>query len=174
MEGRALLLAGALTYRMSSIRDLIQLQTIDTALSTQRTALGEVLRAHGCRSVKQGCDNEGTCGACTVLLNGRSVKSCSVLAVQADGKDVTTIQGIAEGEDWHPVQKAFKECHGLQCGFCTPGMLLTALDLLRHDPTPTRDEVRAALSGNLCRCTGYQQIVDAVLDAARGGAFDCT
>ena len=115
-----------------------------------------------------GCDTSN-CGACTVLIDGRSAKSCSVLAVQADGKAVTTIQGLAaeggEGE-WHPVQKAFKECHGLQCGYCTPGMVMASVDLLSENPDPTEDEVRHGLEGNLCRCTGYHNIVKAVLTAA--------
>ena len=119
-----------------------------------------------------GCDTSN-CGACTVLLNGESVKSCSVLAVQADGSDITTIQGLAGEDEWHPVQQAFKDNHGLQCGYCTPGMILAAVDLLRTNPNPTEDEVREGLEGNLCRCTGYVNIVRSVLAAAetmRNGA----
>src|SRR5712675_1460244 len=112
-----------------------------------------------------GCDTSN-CGACTVHLDGKAVKSCSVLAVQADGGDVTTIQGLATGGEWHPVQKAFHERHALQCGFCTPGMIMAAVDLLKDNPTPSEDEVREGLEGNLCRCTGYQNIVDAVLQAS--------
>jgi len=112
-----------------------------------------------------GCDTSN-CGACTVLLNGRSVKSCSVLAVQADGKEVTTVQGLAQNGEWHPVQKAFKECHGLQCGYCTPGMVMAAVDLLSENPNPTETEIREGLEGNLCRCTGYHNIVRAVETAA--------
>ncbi|MGB8649031.1 MAG: (2Fe-2S)-binding protein [Mycobacteriales bacterium] len=116
-----------------------------------------------------GCDTSN-CGACTVLVGGESVKSCSVLAVQADGADITTIQGLADAEGtggaWHPVQKAFQEHHGLQCGYCTPGMVLAAVDLLKNNPSPTEEEVRHGLEGNLCRCTGYQNIVKAVLSAA--------
>jgi carbon-monoxide dehydrogenase small subunit len=112
-----------------------------------------------------GCDTSN-CGACTVLIDGRSAKSCSVLAVQADGTSVTTIQGLADGDEWHPVQKAFKECHGLQCGFCTPGMVLASVDLLSENPDPSEDEIRAGLEGNLCRCTGYHNIVKAVAMAA--------
>jgi aerobic carbon-monoxide dehydrogenase small subunit len=111
-----------------------------------------------------GCDTSN-CGACTVLLNGKSVKSCSVLAVQADGAMITTIQGLANGE-WHPLQKAFHEEHALQCGYCTPGMIMAAVDLLSENPSPTEAEVRDGLEGNLCRCTGYQNIVRAVLRAA--------
>ena len=113
-----------------------------------------------------GCDTSN-CGACTVLLNGLSAKSCSVLAVQADGAEITTIQGLADGE-WHPLQRAFHEEHALQCGYCTPGMIMAAADLLRDNPHPTEHEVREGLEGNLCRCTGYQNIVRAVLRAAGG------
>jgi carbon-monoxide dehydrogenase small subunit len=116
-----------------------------------------------------GCDTSN-CGACTVHLDGKAVKSCSVLAVQVDGRDVTTIQGLATGEGaeagWHPVQKAFHEKHALQCGYCTPGMIMAAVDLLRDNPAPSEVEVREGLEGNLCRCTGYQNIVEAVLQAA--------
>lgn len=112
-----------------------------------------------------GCDTSN-CGACTVLVDGESVKSCTVLAVQADGTDVTTIQGLADGGKWHPVQKAFQEHHGLQCGYCTPGMVLAAVDLLRDNPDPTEEDVRHGIEGNLCRCTGYVNIVRAVMAAA--------
>jgi carbon-monoxide dehydrogenase small subunit len=111
-----------------------------------------------------GCDTSN-CGACTVHLDGKSVKSCSVLAVQADGSEVTTIEGLADGE-WHPMQTAFKECHALQCGYCTPGMIMAAVDLLNNNPDPSEDEIRAGLEGNLCRCTGYHNIVKAVQSAA--------
>ena len=114
-----------------------------------------------------GCEH-GVCGACTILLDGRSVRSCLLLAVQANGHDVTTIEGIApQSGGLHPLQEAFREYHGLQCGFCTPGLLTTLLEFLREHPEPTEEEVRVAISGNLCRCTGYQGIVDAALDAAR-------
>jgi carbon-monoxide dehydrogenase small subunit len=112
-----------------------------------------------------GCDTSN-CGACTVLVDGRSAKSCSVLAVQVDGAEITTIQGLAKDGEWHPVQKAFKECHGLQCGFCTPGMVLASVDLLSENASPTEDEIRHGLEGNLCRCTGYHNIVKAVATAA--------
>ena len=112
-----------------------------------------------------GCDTSN-CGACTVLLDGRSVKSCSVLAVQADGCSVTTVQGLSSGEEWHPVQTAFKECHGLQCGYCTPGMVMSTIDLLSENPNPSEQEIREGLEGNLCRCTGYHNIVKSVAYAA--------
>jgi carbon-monoxide dehydrogenase small subunit len=112
-----------------------------------------------------GCDTSN-CGACTVLLDGRSVKSCTVLSVQADGGEVTTIEGLATNGTLHPVQKAFHENHGLQCGFCTPGMIMASVDLLKENPDPTEDEVREGIEGNLCRCTGYQNIVKAVRAAA--------
>jgi carbon-monoxide dehydrogenase small subunit len=117
-----------------------------------------------------GCDTSN-CGACTVHLDGKSVKSCNVLAVQADGGEVTTIEGLAKGDQLHPVQEAFRECHGLQCGFCTPGMIMQSIDLLNENPNPTEEEVRVGLEGNLCRCTGYHNIVKSVLHAAgQGGA----
>lgn len=112
-----------------------------------------------------GCDTS-QCGACTVLLDGRSVKSCTVLAVQADGAEVTTIEGVAQGGVMHPVQEAFHLEHGLQCGFCTPGMVMSAIDLLQRTPRPTDEQIRNGLEGNLCRCTGYNNIVKAVRAAA--------
>lgn len=114
-----------------------------------------------------GCDTSN-CGTCTVLMDGVSVKSCSVLAVQADGCDVTTIEGLANGE-LHPMQRAFHEEHALQCGYCTPGMIIAATDLLRDNPDPTDEEIRDGLEGNLCRCTGYENIVRAVRRAADAG-----
>ena len=113
-----------------------------------------------------GCDTSN-CGACTVHLTGRSVKSCSVLAVQADGGEVTTIEGVARDGNLHPVQEAFNEHHALQCGFCTPGMIMQAIDFLGDNPDPSEEEVREGIEGNLCRCTGYQNIVRAVQGAAQ-------
>jgi carbon-monoxide dehydrogenase small subunit len=125
--------------------------------------LREVLRLTG---TNVGCDTS-SCGACTVLLDGESVKSCTVLAVQADGTTLTTIEGLAPGPDQlHPMQQAFREHHGLQCGYCTPGMVLAAVSLLEENPSPTEAQVREGLEGNLCRCTGYHNIVKAVLAAA--------
>jgi carbon-monoxide dehydrogenase small subunit len=112
-----------------------------------------------------GCDTT-SCGACTVLLDGESVKACTMLAVQADGREVTTIEGLASNGTLHPVQQAFHEQHGLQCGYCTPGMVMAAVSLLRENASPSEDEIRSALEGNLCRCTGYVNIVRAVQAAA--------
>ena len=113
-----------------------------------------------------GCDTSG-CGACTVLLDGEPIKSCSMLAVQADGHELTTVEGLASGAELHPVQAGFHEEHGLQCGFCTPGMMLVAAALLERNPEPTEEEIRWAISGNICRCTGYVNIVKSVQHAAR-------
>ena len=113
-----------------------------------------------------GCDT-GNCGACTVHLDGQAVKSCTVLAVQADGAEVTSIEGLGTEDDLHPMQEAFWEHHGLQCGYCTPGMIMAAADLLERNPRPSEEEVREGLAGNLCRCTGYQKIFDAVRAAAQ-------
>ncbi|KAA2248870.1 (2Fe-2S)-binding protein [Solihabitans fulvus] len=132
-----------------------------------RLLLVHYLREHlGKVGTVVGCDTSN-CGACTVHLDGRSVKSCSVLAVQADGREVATVEGLARDGRLHPVQQAFHDNHALQCGFCTPGMIMQAVDLLADDPDPDEEAVRAGLEGNLCRCTGYQNIVRAVLDAAR-------
>ena len=115
----------------------------------------------GLTGTNVGCDTS-SCGACTVLLDGESVKSCTVLAVQADGCEVTTVEGLASGDELHPVQQAFHEHHALQCGYCTGGMILAAASLLAENPHPDEDEIRHALEGNICRCTGYQNIVDAI------------
>ncbi len=131
-----------------------------------RTLLVYFLREQlGLTGTNVGCDTS-SCGACTVLLDGESVKACTVLAVQADGREVTTIEGLARDGDYHAVQRAFHEHHGLQCGYCTPGMIMAAVSYLKENPEPTEAEVRHALEGNLCRCTGYQNIVKAVLAAA--------
>lgn len=136
-----------------------------------RLLLVQYLREQlGLTGTHVGCESS-ICGACTVLMNGRAVKSCTVLAVQADGADITTIEGLAArsspGGGLHPVQQGFWEKHGLQCGFCTPGMILTSVELLERNPRPDEAEIRRALAGNLCRCTGYEHIVDAVQFAAR-------
>jgi carbon-monoxide dehydrogenase small subunit len=135
-----------------------------------RTLLVHYLRdSVGKTGTVVGCDTSN-CGACTVHLDGRSVKSCSVLAVQADGHEVTTIEGLADGDSLHPMQQAYHENHALQCGYCTPGMIMQSIDLLNDNPSPTEQQVRDGLEGNLCRCTGYQNIVKAVLAAAQAGA----
>ena len=119
-----------------------------------------------------GCDT-GQCGACTVMLNGQTVKSCMVLAVQADGAEVTTVEGLAQDGKYHPIQEAFWEKHGLQCGFCTPGMMMAAVGILKRNPNPTEEEIREQLEGNLCRCTGYQNIVESVQTAAAAMRASC-
>ncbi|MGZ8620772.1 MAG: (2Fe-2S)-binding protein [Actinomycetota bacterium] len=131
-----------------------------------RTLLVYFLRETlGLTGTNVGCDTS-TCGTCTVLVEGESVKSCTLLAAQADGREVTTIEGLADGDEMHPLQNAFHRNHGLQCGYCTPGMILAAASFLKETPSPTEAEVREALEGNLCRCTGYQNIVKSILDAA--------
>jgi carbon-monoxide dehydrogenase small subunit len=131
-----------------------------------RELLVDVLRQHlGLTGTHAGCE-QGSCGACTVLLDGVGVRSCLVLGVQAAGRSITTIEGVGSAQRLHPLQQAFIDHHGLQCGFCTPGMVLTALDLLERSPRPTRDEIERGMSGNLCRCTGYVGIVDAIEAAA--------
>jgi carbon-monoxide dehydrogenase small subunit len=135
-----------------------------------RTLLVHFLReVVGLTGTNVGCDTS-SCGACTVLISGESVKSCTVLAVQADGADIMTIEGLADGDRMHPMQEAFRENHGLQCGYCTPGMVMAAVSLLKEQPDPTEAEVREGLEGNLCRCTGYHKIVKAVLAAAKAPA----
>jgi carbon-monoxide dehydrogenase small subunit len=132
-----------------------------------RMTLGDFLRhVLGLTGTHLGCEH-GVCGACTILFDGRSARSCLMLAVQAHGHEVTTVEGLAGKDGLSPLQQAFSKHHGLQCGFCTPGMLTTLTELLRDNPDPSESQVREAISGNLCRCTGYQGIVDAVLDAAK-------
>jgi carbon-monoxide dehydrogenase small subunit len=133
-----------------------------------RLTLADFIRHElGLTGTHLGCEH-GVCGACTILLDGQSARSCLMLAVQADGHEILTVEGIAPNEqELHPLQEAFRDNHGLQCGFCTPGMLTTLLEFLRDNPDPTEQEVRIAISGNLCRCTGYQGIVKAALDAAK-------
>jgi len=131
-----------------------------------RRLLADLLREDlGLTGTHVGCEH-GICGACTILFNGEAARSCIMLAVQADGAELTTVEGLAQGGTLHPLQEAFREHHGLQCGFCTPGMLMTAIDLLRANPSPTDGEIREGLSAVLCRCTGYQGIVDAVRAAS--------
>jgi len=127
----------------------------------------------GLTGTNVGCDTSN-CGACTVMMDGHSVKSCTVLAAQVDGSDITTIQGLSSNGDWHPLQRAFHTEHGLQCGYCTPGMIMASVDLLAENPDPSDEEIRLGLEGNLCRCTGYQNIVRAVRKAAETMAGDNT
>jgi aerobic carbon-monoxide dehydrogenase small subunit len=147
----------------------ISLQVNDTSHAVEvepRTLLVELLREHlRLTGTHVGCDTS-QCGACTVWVDGKSVKSCTMLAVEADGAVVTTIEGLSTNGQFHPMQAAFQECHGLQCGFCTPGVVMSASELVRRNPDPTESEVRHWLEGNLCRCTGYHNIVKAVLAAA--------
>ena len=132
-----------------------------------RTLLVQYVRENlGLTGTNIGCDTS-SCGACTVHVNGESVKSCTMLAVQADGCDVVTIEGLAQGGEMHPMQKAFMENHGLQCGYCTPGMVMAAISILKENPSPSEEDVRIGLEGNLCRCTGYHNIVKSVLAAAK-------
>jgi len=145
--------------RVNGVEESCQVEPNQTLLSFLR----ETLNLTG---AKEGC-NEGECGACMVLIDGRAVNSCLVLAVEADGREVTTIEGLGDARGLHPVQQAFLKLHAVQCGFCSPGMIVTAVALLRENPKPSEDEVRRALAGNLCRCTGYRQIIDAVHEAAR-------
>jgi len=136
------------------------------AVVEPRTLLVYFLREHlNLTGTHVGCDTS-QCGACTVHLNGRAVKSCTVLAVQADGAEVKTVEGLADGDNFHPVQEGFREKHGLQCGYCTPGMIMTAMHLLETNPNPSDDEIKHALEGNLCRCTGYVNIVESIKWAA--------
>ena len=136
-------------------------------IEPHRSLLSVVRTELGLAGSKEGCD-DSECGACMVLIDGRPVNSCSYLALQADGQEITTVEGLSTGSELNPLQQAFLQVGGVQCGFCTPGMLISATALLRENANPTEDEVRLALSGNLCRCTGYQKIVGAVLSAADG------
>ena len=144
-------------------------ETHSVELDPHMSLLDAVRDVIGLIGSKEGCD-DSECGACMMLLDGKPVNSCSYLALQADGREVTTVEGLADGEELAPLQRAFLEHGGVQCGFCTPGMLISATALLRANPDPSEDEVRIALSGNLCRCTGYGGIVRAVRDVAQAGS----
>lgn len=137
----------------------IETQSNKTLLRVLREDLGII-------SVKNACGGIGECGACTVLLNGKPVNSCLVLAGQADGCEIITVEGLSRGNNLHPLQRAFVEAGAVQCGYCTPGMVLTAYDLLKRHPTPTEEQIREALAGNLCRCTGYTKIIEAIKKSA--------
>ncbi|MFC6872342.1 (2Fe-2S)-binding protein [Halobellus marinus] len=133
---------------------------------TPETLLVHALREElGYTGPKVGCESS-LCGACTVHVDGDPIKSCTMLAVRADGAEITTVEGLSDGEEFHPLQETFQQEHGLQCGYCTPGMLMTATSLLEENPNPSREEIRESIDGNLCRCTGYQNIVNAVESAA--------
>lgn len=153
---------------MTSTRSIV-LSVNGTVVSSQveaRRSLADFLRLDlGLTGTHLGCEH-GVCGACTVQVDGIAVRGCLMLAVQAHGKSVRTVEGLATGKELHPLQQAFRECHALQCGFCTPGVLMTLEEFLREQPLPREKDIREALSGNICRCTGYQGIVDAVLLAA--------
>lgn len=150
---------------MHTIHLTVNGQAYQRPINEPRLLLSDFIRHElGLTGTHVGCEH-GVCGACTILYDGVAVRSCLMLAVQADGHELRTVEGLAEGSgELHPLQKAFWEAHGLQCGFCTPGILLTLLPFLQETPQPTEAEIRTALSGNLCRCTGYQHIVDAVLN----------
>ncbi|OHD27966.1 MAG: (2Fe-2S)-binding protein [Spirochaetes bacterium GWB1_59_5] len=150
------------------IRLTVNDRPVSASIAAETTLL-DFLREQGFIEVKRGCD-KGDCGACTVILEGKAVLSCLTLALQADGCKVYTVKSLGTAENMHPLQKAFVDHEALQCGFCTPGMLLAAKALLDSNPHPTREEIREAISGNLCRCTGYQKIVDAV-EAVSKGAY---
>ena len=150
---------------MRVIRLTVNGDPVEVGVRDEETLLQVLRERLNLTGTKQGCDL-GDCGSCTVLLDGEPVLSCLVLAATADGRAVDTIEGVAQGDHLHPVQEAFNEAGAVQCGFCTPGMVLTSIALLERDPRPSRPEIRRALSGNLCRCTGYVKIVDAVERAA--------
>ena len=153
-----------ITLRINGIEQSVQVELGESLL--------EVLRREGLTSVKHGCDT-GDCGACAVLLDGDAVNSCMILAAAADGRSVTTVEGLEDGGRLHPLQQAMVDAGAVQCGFCTPGIVMTGIDLLTRNPDPAEDEIKSALAGNLCRCTGYVKQIDAVLAAAeemRGGS----
>jgi len=159
LEGVTLMKHVEITLRVNGIKYAVDVKP-------QRT-LVEVLRETlGLTGTKKSC-NEGECGACTVLMDGKPVASCLVLAIDAQGKEILTIEGLSEGENLHPIQEAFLKHGGIQCGFCTPGMVMSAKAFLDEHPKPTQTEVRQAISGNLCRCTGYQQIVDSIMAGSK-------
>jgi aerobic-type carbon monoxide dehydrogenase small subunit (CoxS/CutS family) len=151
-----------------AIRLTVNDQTYERTVEV-RTTLADFLREElHLTGTHLGCEH-GICGACTVLFNEEAVRSCLLLAVQADGATLMTVEGLAQGEELHPLQRAFHETHALQCGFCTPGFLMTAYAVLRETPNPTEAQAREAISGNICRCTGYASIIQAILQASRGG-----
>lgn len=146
---------------MITIQLRINGEPVQAEVRPEETLLSLIRRRLGLTGTKESCA-VGECGACTVILNGRAVKSCVTLAAQCDGKEVITIEGLQQNGELHPLQRCFVEANAVQCGFCTPGFIMTALAYLGENPSPTRDEIRSAISGNLCRCTGYEQIIDAI------------
>ena len=150
---------------MRTIQMKLNDEPVEALIQDNRSMLDFLRNNMGLTGTKKGCE-EGECGACTILLNGKPVNSCLMLAVEADGQEITTIEGIKKNSDLHPVQKAFIEKWALQCGFCTPGMIMSAIVLLEENPNPTEYEIRDAIAGNLCRCTGYSKIVEAISAAA--------
>jgi len=158
---------------MMELKQLIKLrvngQSYEVAAEPWRTLLEVIRDTIGLTGTKKGCD-EGDCGTCTVLMDGEAVNSCLILAIEAQDKDITTIEGLSEGDTLHPIQQAFVENGGLQCGFCTPGMILSAKALLEKNPHPTEEEIKFAIAGNLCRCTGYIKIIEAIQAAAEAMA----
>jgi aerobic carbon-monoxide dehydrogenase small subunit len=141
-------------------------ERVEFRVEPRRTLADAIRDDLGLTGTHLGCEH-GVCGACTILIDGQPARSCLMLAVQAEGAETTTIEGLAHGDELHPIQQAMREAHGFQCGFCTPGFLMSAVALMAEDPAPTRDQIRAELSGNLCRCTGYQSIIDGVEIAVR-------
>ncbi len=139
---------------------------VEFSVEPRRTLADAIRDDLGLTGTHLGCEH-GVCGACTILLDGQPARSCLMLAVQAEGAEITTIEGLAHGDEPHPIQQAMRQAHGFQCGFCTPGFLMSAVALMAENPAPTRDQIRAELSGNLCRCTGYQSIIDGVEIAVR-------
>ena len=150
---------------MKDIRFTVNNKPYEISVQPSQTLLNVIREDLGLTGTKEGC-GLGECGACTVIMNGKTVNSCLVLAVEADGKEITTIEGLADGDKLHPVQQAFVDEGGLQCGFCTPGMIMSAKALLDENPSPTDDEIKRGIAGNLCRCTGYTKIIQSVKTAS--------
>jgi len=150
---------------MKQIRLMVNGESHELSVPPWRTLLEVIREDLGLTGTKEGC-SLGECGACTVIMDGRAVNSCLVLAAEADGKQIVTIEGLADGDKLHPIQQAFVEHGGLQCGFCTPGMIMSAKALLDETPTPTEEEIRRGIAGNLCRCTGYTKIIESIKAAA--------
>jgi len=153
------------TRRRREIQVTVNGRSVDREVDVRLTVADFVRNELGLTGTHLGCEH-GVCGACTVLVDGRAVRGCLTLAVQTDGTEIRTVESLAEGGTMHPLQAAFRDQHGLQCGYCTPGILMTLVDFLKHNPVPEESELKTALSGNLCRCTGYQNIIAAAMDGA--------